>query len=84
MESGDASLYSAHQNMCVEKKLVSKDFKLKDLGRLGVLFWPVFLSFLIRLQVQARISGNPKRKHRDPWSWSPRREARALAELEMS
>ena len=41
-------------------------------------------SFLIQQRVEARISGNPKGKARDPWSWSPRREPRALAELEMS
>ena len=35
-------------------------------------------------RVGAWISGNPKRKDRDPWSWSPTREPRALAELEMS
>ena len=31
-----------------------------------------------------QISSNPKRKAREPWSWSPTREPRALAELEMS
>ena len=39
---------------------------------------------LIRPRIQAGISGNPKGKARDPWSWSPRREPKDLAELEMS
>ena len=41
-------------------------------------------SFLILQRVGARLSGNPKGKAREPWSWSPTREPRALAELDMS
>ena len=41
-------------------------------------------SLLMQQQVQAGITGDPKGKHRDHWSWSKTREPRALAELDMS
>ena len=36
--------------------------------------WHTENSLLIWQRVQARISGDPKRNHRNPWSWSPTRD----------